>query len=57
MVKRNSVFSFGPCEIRRLGIEDDDAVPGEFIDSARNIAWKTYDVQYLRIFGQDICYF
>ncbi len=26
------------------GIEDDDVVPGKFIDSARNITWKMYDV-------------
>lgn len=44
VIKRNSVFSFGPCEIHRSGIEDDEVVPGKFIDSARNITWKTYDV-------------
>ena len=44
VIKRNSVFSFGSCEIHRLGIEDDDVVPGKFIDSARNITWKMYDV-------------
>lgn len=44
VIKQNSVFSFGPCEIHRLGIEGDDVVPGKFIDSARNITWKMYDV-------------
>lgn len=54
MVKRNSVFSFGPCEVRRLGIEDGDVVPGKFIDSARNITWKTYDVPILLDFWTKI---
>lgn len=51
MIKRNSVFSFGPCEIHRLGIEGDDVVPGKFIDSARNITWKMYDVPIFLDFG------
>lgn len=54
VVKRNSVFSFGPCEVRRLGIEDGDVVPGKFIDSARNITWKTYDVPILLDFWTKI---
>ena len=44
VIKRNSVFSFDSCEIHRLGTEANDIVPGKFIDSARNITWKMYDV-------------
>ena len=44
VIRKDAVFSYGPCEIHRLGVEDDDMVPGKFIDSARNITWKTYDV-------------
>lgn len=44
VIRKDAVFSYGPCEIHRLGVEDDDKVPGKFIDSARNIEWQTYDV-------------
>ena len=51
---RNSVVSFGPCEVRLLGIEDSDVAPGKFIDSACSVTWKTCDVPILLDFWTKI---
>ena len=44
VIKKDSGFSYGPCEIHRLGCTTEENVPDEFTDSTRNITWKTYNI-------------